>query len=1207
MTWTSFPTETTTLILSLPPGEPYAPPLWLATAVEHLRLDIQGVHPLDLNRCLFGEADAQAQRAWDPGCPPAEVMNLFSQGALAQQLTLLVDAVAHSGVKVVGLSLPPQDIGPSVLLAQALREACPDLCIIARGVAVETPSGQEALTEAGVDYFIIGEGEVTFGALLDPLLAGEEVPPTPGVIPAPRRPDFAFEAASATPLEVLPMPTFNDFDLDDYAPFTRGRYLPFVTSRGCLGGCAFCTDKPGQGPHRSYPPDELVEHLSRLARVHHLDRIDFRDLAINCRPEQLLSWCEGLASSGLDLVWVAEATLQPGTTREVFEAMRRAGCIALRMGLDSASDPLLEAMGKPFDAATASQVLLDARDAGLYVSISLMVGFPGETTRDMRRTADFLHKHASCINHVDLLATCELRTGCRLTERPDEYGVLPGDGVFHTGYVDQGGITREVRNQRAQDLLEVLTNLGIPVFQVLDDFARSGEPNPNLERHREALRVSSQLLNTMEAGPLRAFVAPLEREVTFSVEETPLTRSPGLYAGVRLDGRELDLTYGRWRTWRGEDETLHLEAALLFVTGRLNLHISNPLGHGLILQLSLVLDKPARLEQVRVGLFLSPLLKRFLATTGWGDLTLPSPPARDLVLCPAPTEYLLLAEGEHALHDDKPLTAISIHPTDGHAWQAVLSHERRGPVMLLQRSMGRGKGEGEQLLEAGTHELHTGRLDCVTKEAMEQAAKSGTLQADESEVPDFCLLHCSPGGVEMPPLLLAQLCGALRGVGFKGSSVDLNASLHKSLGHEVHQRLQSPEYQDAWLDPDRFEADIWPPAGGEVWKLLIELLDRLPGALILLTEDAGFLMALKLAHLARSYRENIRTVVCGPGVYWTSQCAQGLAPQRALHPETATPVPYLGDVDVFLRGEVEQTLPQLLHYLATDGNLMEIPGALLWRSKRWLNTSAPIPVEELDPLPLPDFSGLDLSLYTTRTLPIEASRGCQRNCVTCSRCSSSRPHRVRDAWRVVEEVEFQMGRVAPEALEFTDLAINGDTDHLHLLCNALIERGISLPWRARLMVSPEVTGELLALMVKAGCYEILLDVDSLCEHVLQAMRKGFSLVQLEELLLRLRDAGLRSSLSLIVGFPRETPELFDDTVNNLVRLSGMITRVDQVVTCELTAGTRLWDDPAIFGIDTTAPRYWESWVGPFGNTAEERERRKEELLSRAISLNLLEK
>ena len=1207
MTWTSFPTGATTLILSLPPGEPYAPPLWLATAMEHLRMARQDVHPLDLNRRLFGEADAQTRRAWDPGCPPAEVMDLFSQGSLAQGLSLLVEAVANSEVKVVGLSLPPQDIGPSVHLIRALRQAAPDLCIIARGVAVETQSGQQALTDAGTDYFIIGEGEVTFGALLDPLLAGEEVGPTPGVIPAPRRPDFPFKAACATPLEALPMPTFSDFDLDDYAPFSHGRYLPFVTSRGCLGGCAFCTDRPGQGPHRFYPPDELVEHLSRLARDHHLDRIDFRDLAINCRPEQLLSWCDGLAAKKLDLVWVAEGTLQPGTTREVLDAMRRAGCIALRLGLDSASTPLLKSMGKPFDAATASQVLMDARDAGLYISVSLMVGFPGETTRDMRLTTDFMVKHASCISHVDLLATCELRTGCRLTERPEEYGVRPGEGVFHSGYVDQGGVTREVRNQRAQELLEVLTNLGIPVFQVLDDYARAGEPNPNLERHREALRVNSRELNTMEAGPLQALMTPLDREVTLSIEDTPLTRPPGLFAGVRLDGRDLDLTYGRWRTWRGEDETLHLEAALLFVPGRLNLHISNPPGHGLILQLSLLLEKPARLEQVRVGLFASPLLKRYLGTTGWGDLALPPPPARDLVLCPAPTEYLLVAEGEQARHEDKPLTALSIHPTDEHAWQAVLSHERRGPVVLLQRSIGRGKGEeGEELLEAGTHALHTGRLDWVTVEAMERAARSGTLQAGESEVPDFCLLNCSPGDVKMPPLLLAQLCGALRGVGFKGPAIDLNALLHQNLAPELRQRLWSQAYLDAWLDPDRFEAEVWPPMGEEVWKHLTELVDRLPHTLILLAEDAGVPMALKLCHLARGYREDLRTVICGPGIYWTSEGDQGLAPHMTLHPETATPLPYLEDVDVFLRGEVEQTLPQLLRYLAADGNLMEIPGALLWRSKRWINTGDPIPVAELDLLPLPDFSDLDLSLYASRTLPMEASRGCQRNCVTCSRCSRSRPHRVRDAWRVVEEVEFQMGRVGPEALEFTDLALNGDAKHLHLLCHGLMERGISLPWRARLMVSPEVTGELLSLMVKAGCYEIQLGVDSLCEHVLQAMRKGFSLVQLEELLIRIRDAGLDSGLSLMVGFPRETPELFDDTVNNLARLSSTITRVDQVVTCELTNGTRLWDDPAIFGIDATAPRYWESWVGPFGNTAEERQRRKEELLSRAASLNLID-
>ena len=1205
MNWTSLPTGTSTLLLSLPPGEPFAPPLWLATAVEHLRLERQGIHPIDVNRALFNEASEDERRAWEPGCPSEQVRELFSQGSMAAGLAHLVAAVAASEVKVVGLSLPPQDIEPSCDLVRALREACPGIGIITRGVTVETPSGQEALAEAGADYFIIGEGEVAFGALLAPLLAGEEVPAIPGVIPASRRPDFPFQVAGPTPLDVLPMPTFSDFDLDDYAPFTRGRYLPFASSRGCVGGCAFCTDKPGQGPHRAYPPEALVEHLAQLARNHGLDQIHFRDLAINGSPKQLLAWCQGLAASGLDLVWVAEGTLLPGMTREVLTAMRRAGCIALRVGLDSGSDRLLEAMDKPFNAATAGQILNDAREAGLFISVSLMVGFPGESNGDIRRTEDFLIKHASCINHVDLLSTCELRTGCRLTERPEEYSVRPGDGVFHAGYVDGSGVTSEVRNQRAQDLLQVLTDLGIPVFQMLDDYARSGEPNPNHERHKEALLKRSQRMNTIEAGPLRARMNPLEREVTLTVGEKPLTRAPGITAAVRLNGRVLDLTYGRWRTWRDEEETLHLESALLFVLGRLNLHITNPPGHGLIFQLDLMLEEPARLEQVRVGLFPSPLLKRYLASTGWGDLTLPPPPARDLVLCPAPTKYLLVAEQEQAIRGEEPAAAVAIYPTDGHAWQAVLSHERRGPMVALQRTMGRERGEREELLEPGTHQLHSGRFDWIVPEDMEQATSAGSIQPSDNEQPDFCLLSCPPGDTQLPPLLLAQLCGSLRGVGLKGTAVDLNAQLHQRLNEEDIQRLWQTGALDAWMDPERFEAGIWPPLGEATWSLLTELVDRLPRTLILLCEDAGVAMALKLAHLARGYREDIGTVIYGPGIYWTSEGTLGLAPRRTLHPEDGTPLDYLRDVDVFLRGEVEQTLPQLLRCLSTDGNLMEIPGALLWRSQRWINTGEPIPVTDLDSLPLPDYCSLDLSHYDSRTLPMEASRGCVRNCVTCSRCSMSRPHRLRDAWRVVEEVEFQMGRVAPEALEFTDLAINGDLAHLEALCLGLVDRGISLPWRARIMVRPDMAGELLDLMLKAGCQELRINVDSLCEHVLQAMRKGFSLVQLEDLLTRARDAGLRTSMSLMVGFPRETPELFDDTVNNLVRLSPLITRVEEVNTCELTSGTRLWDDPAIFGIDTTAPRYWESWVGPFGNTVEERERRKEELLSRAKSLNLV--
>jgi len=216
------------------------------------------------------------------------------------------------------------------------------------------------------------------------------------------------------------------------------------------------------------------------------------------------------------------------------------------------------------------------------------------------------------------------------------------------------------------------------------------------------------------------------------------------------------------------------------------------------------------------------------------------------------------------------------------------------------------------------------------------------------------------------------------------------------------------------------------------------------------------------------------------------------------------------------------------------------------------------------------------------------------------------PHRLRSPALILEEMERSLELHRTGMFRFTDLALNGDLEHLSQLCDLILARDAAPgPWQGRLMVRPDMERSLLKRMARSGCLRVLLPVDSLSGQVLQAMRKGFDLKQVEVLLEGLQWAGIEVDLSLVVGFPRETPELFQETLENLERLRPRISRLVDVSACELEYGTRLWDDPAIFGIDTNTPDFVErNWRGPFNNTREERERRREQVLARAEALGL---
>ncbi len=90
-----------------------------------------------------------------------------------------------------------------------------------------------------------------------------------------------------------------------------------------------------------------------------------------------------------------------------------------------------------------------------------------------------------------------------------------------------------------------------------------------------------------------------------------------------------------------------------------------------------------------------------------------------------------------------------------------------------------------------------------------------------------------------------------------------------------------------------------------------------------------------------------------------------------------------GFLDVIVRGEAEETFPQLLSALAGDGRLDLISGITFRRRGEIVrNRDAPV-ILDLDELPMPAFH-LYPELKDCRSVPLEIGRGCPFACTFCS-------------------------------------------------------------------------------------------------------------------------------------------------------------------------------------------------------------------------------
>lgn len=192
--------------------------------------------------------------------------------------------------------------------------------------------------------------------------------------------------------------------LPDYTPFQEKGYLapgfilPYSASRGCYWNrCAFCPEKSEGNPYRPLAPDQAMEDLRTLSAAAQPVLIHLLDNALS--PVLL----KRLAVQGLDRPWYGFARLAPPLDDLDFcMALRRGGCIMLKLGLESGDQGVLDALDKGVRLETASRVLSNLGTAGIATYVYLLFGTPAEGSEEAGHTLDFVAAHHSDIDFLNV-------------------------------------------------------------------------------------------------------------------------------------------------------------------------------------------------------------------------------------------------------------------------------------------------------------------------------------------------------------------------------------------------------------------------------------------------------------------------------------------------------------------------------------------------------------------------------------------------------------------------------------------------------------------------------------------------------------------------------------------------------------------------------------------------------------------------------------
>jgi radical SAM superfamily enzyme YgiQ (UPF0313 family) len=232
-------------------------------------------------------------------------------------------------------------------------------------------------------------------------------------------------------------------------------------------------------------------------------------------------------------------------------------------------------------------------------------------------------------------------------------------------------------------------------------------------------------------------------------------------------------------------------------------------------------------------------------------------------------------------------------------------------------------------------------------------------------------------------------------------------------------------------------------------------------------------------------------------------------------------------VDLVVRGEAEQTLPELVDALATGSSLAAIPGITFRRKEdaqivRSIvrNPDAPL-VLDLDALPFPAFH-LFPDVRFCRHFPLELGRGCPFACTFCSTNDFFRRRfRLKSPAQVIADMRRVRQTYGINSFELVHDMFTVDRKRVVEFCEALMESKEDFTWGCSARTDC-VDEELIELMAKAGCRGIFFGIETGSSRMQKGIDKGLDLNASAERVRSCDKFKIKTAVSLMAGFPDET-------------------------------------------------------------------------------------
>lgn len=292
---------------------------------------------------------------------------------------------------VIGVTSTTPTIYDAMKAVTIGKEFCQDSITIMGGCHI-TSLPEDTMAECGsLNIGVIGEGEATIVDLLRALETKRPLSEVDGIVYRKdnkilrTRPRRLIEN-----LDEIPFPARDLLPLDRYTVLgEKHRLGNILTSRGCPFRCIFCSSSQFYGRRfRARSPKNVVDEIEELMNKYKIRSFEIVDDNFTVDKKRAMEIAEEIIKRGLKIWWTCGSRVDL-VSRDLLEVMKRAGCGLIYYGIESGSERVLSILRKGITLEQAKSAIRWAKEVGMEVVGSFIIGVPGETKEDVMKTIRF--------------------------------------------------------------------------------------------------------------------------------------------------------------------------------------------------------------------------------------------------------------------------------------------------------------------------------------------------------------------------------------------------------------------------------------------------------------------------------------------------------------------------------------------------------------------------------------------------------------------------------------------------------------------------------------------------------------------------------------------------------------------------------------------------------------------------------------------------